>query len=630
MQPKSVFESSGPSSGSTYSSDGSTRRSSSAPTATFPLPPAVIEEDLVLVPRRSLPGPKDLVPDDVSTEAMSRKSTSRAVTSTSPRDGPTGRSWQEINQVYVFPAPSVRAEAPAETTAYGTAAPLASAPPQIETFAFEPLPISPEALAFAPSGHRMTRADRAGVMYSVPSSPALLQDFDHQSTGSEAAGSPFPQRLRSKGSIQQRLRSIFSGPSLRQDAPAPLTQLGDLVRHTDEEIATARQHRRKVSVNARWSIGEPEEATTERKASSPASSRRSSLLKRSDAYNSFERARAGKPPVSPALQSFATLLEQGASAPSARSYKLSNLPPSQQPTFEVYEDSAADSEAPETPRASASKTKPLGSKDLVNTVDGDGTKGWRLFRKASSHVVGRVRGVRQLGLSRPASAAISNSTEATIRPTSEVPTVVIQAGTPARAQPTATSAYPWQSSSTDLAGEGANKPSRWRRASLSIQVPAIPPSETRISPSTSPAFDLSAPLTATHTGGSASAPNLAKAPPSPELLARSLELAQLENDHLRRTLDRQEKELGLLRAREATLADCLETGGKMVRELSEERDELQERLRRISWYSTGGDPAWLSPKPPSTRSNSATSGSSLETKWLGGSRKSRFEDEASS
>lgn len=102
---------------------------------------------------------------------------------------------------------------------------------------------------------------------------------------------------------------------------------------------------------------------------------------------------------------------------------------------------------------------------------------------------------------------------------------------------------------------------------------------------------------------------------------------------LRMSLQDKVAELELLRAREQSLAHCLRTGNDMVRELSEERDELEDRLRRISWYSCGGDPAWLDggakPGGGGGGSQRRASNGSPEAEWLGSSRRSPFQDEAS-
>ena len=145
----------------------------------------------------------------------------------------------------------------------------------------------------------------------------------------------------------------------------------------------------------------------------------------------------------------------------------------------------------------------------------------------------------------------------------------------------------------------------------------------------SPAFDLCTPTSisfqeTTHTDGARLTDN--------EELSRSLQQTEMENRMLRMSLQDKDAELELLRARERSLADCLRTGNDMVRELSEERDELEDRLRRISWYSCGGDPAWLEggkAKPGGGRSQRNASDSSPEAKWLGSARRSPFQDEAS-
>ncbi|GAA5991765.1 hypothetical protein JCM10908_001130 [Rhodotorula pacifica] len=666
LQPlKSCFESSGPSSESAYTSSASTRRSSSTPAVAFPLPPLDTQEpvnDLVFAPRRSLTGPGTLIPDDVDPEVLSQRGERTGEAATSPRDAPTGRDWDAINDDYVFPRPQPQAsptlslpDTPQEKQT-DFAVPLASAPPQIESFAVEPLPISPEVLMFPPSSHRMSVSgtpsslERKGIMHSVPTSPTLVTSNENSPPVplKGAATTSAGQQLRTKASIHQRLRSIFSAQHVRQKSSASAASRLEKADPASPAAQPRLQRQRPHPIAVRWSVSDAgAEADTEGERSpSPthsAHSAHSSVLKRSDAYSSLDRALAGKPPVSPALRSFGAILGQGAAAPNREGGKARKSARDKS-TFQIYEDSDGANDCPETPRASALNKQILSPKGVVASEEAD-AKGWRLLRKASSHVVGRVRGTRQNGASRPTSVAISTRTDVTVRPTaarpvSDVPTVTIEAASPpanrdatvyaVRQYPHSSPTqplHPWRSSTSSLSEAGNRASGRWRRASLSIQVPSIEPRQVEgASMPHSPAFDLCTPTAASQQ--QVGADGSAKIHDNQDL-SRSLLATEMENRMLRMSLQEKEAELEHLRAHKESLAECLRTGNDMVRELSEERDELEERLRRISWYSRGGDPAWLGGgvRPERRGNRSTPSAESIERRWSSTSRRSPFQDQ---
>ncbi|BGP57154.1 serine/threonine-protein kinase gin4 [Rhodotorula sphaerocarpa] len=620
----SCFESSGPSSASTRGSSASTRRSASAPLAAFPLPPARSTSPSLhlslLYPRRSSSGPAQVVPEDISLE-----------------DPSTGRSWQEINQQYTFPAaapPSNDVPVEVASTAEVDFLPPASAPPQLESFNAEPLPISPNAMAFLPPSHRPSSLltsrplSPQAAIHSLPVSPSLVQS-PQSGDRQQQLDEKNPSRLRGKVSIQQRLRSIFRNQHTRTQSlgnAVKVTGGSAVAANADDASADGRSSR------VRWSISssagrKEEQGEPNARVPSPTPSRRSSLLKRSDAYSSFTRALGGKPPVSPELQRFGAILELGASRPAGGLLNLREVS-RRKPAFHVYEDPFDMPDGLETPRAS-SQSRPVQVSDDEPLQPGAEGKGWRLLRKASSHVVGRVLSVRQPGASRPASAAFSASTGHTGRAASDLPTVTVGfAKAPARGLASGQGGaflqhgMPWRSSTTSLHETSDRHPSRWRRASLSIRVPSISPRRTDVLTQESPAFDLCTPTLEIRQ-------DLRDESLDGNDLQRVLRDVQAENARLRQSLLQKDHEVDLLRAREETLAECLATGNKMVRELSEERDEYEERLRRISWYSSGGDPDWLRVRNESVKSRESATRGGSEAQWLSGSRRSRFEDEVS-
>lgn len=680
---KSCFDSSGPSCESAYASTASTRRSSSSPAVASP-PPPLDEKDtgdaLVLAPRRSVTGSGKILPENINRRVPSQAGgrPEKAVTSSASDAPASSRAWNALlTEGFVFPKPS-----PATTS--GTNSPdspprekqsdpgLAldsAAPPQTAPVANDLPAIVPAVLKLSPSGSpslrdlysrgrlRIDGADYSSTIPvgSVPTSSGSAIISEAISPAEAAAVAPDSgtpsQQVRPKASIHQRLRSIFSAPHVRQKSTASAPSL---VEKASADPATTGQPRtrrpRPHPISVRWSVSDAvaEVDTEDERSPTSTHSAHSSLLKRSDAYTSFERAFAGNPPVSPGLFAFGAILEKGASGPADDRVKGRGRSPARtKPTFEVYEDPEEANECTATPRASALNKQVLSPRGSIPAAEEVDVKGWRLLRKASSHVVGRVR---QTVASRPTSLVMSSRTEDAARttprrPVSQVPTVTIEFASPPEAnqnaktipltqdvQTDAKPVHPWRSSTSTLSEAGDRIGRRWRRSSLSIQLPSIEPREGEGASTTfSPAFDLCTPTSisfqdTTHSDGARVTDT--------EELSRSLQQTEMENRMLRISLQDKVAELELLRAREQSLADCLRTGNDMVRELSEERDELEDRLRRISWYSCGGDPAWLGggAKPGGGGGGGSqrnASDSSPEAKWLGSSRRSPFQDEAS-
>lgn len=680
---KSCFDSSGPSCESAYASTASTRRSSSSPAIAFPLPP-LDEKDtgdtIVFGPRRSVTESGKILPENINRKVLSQAGgrPNKAVTS-SASDAPANRNWNALlTEGFVFPKPS-----PTETS--GTNSPsslphekqsdrslaLVLATPQTVPLANDRPATVPADLKLSPSvspplsdlylggmmgidGVEVSSRIPVGIAPTSSGSAIAPEAISPAEAAAEAASESGPpnQQVRPKTSIHQRLRSIFTAPHVRQKSTASAPSRVEKAPADPAATVQPRTRRpRPHPITVRWSVSDAvaEVDTEDERSPSSTHSAHSSLLKRSDAYTSFERAFGGKPPVSPGLFTFGAILEKGASGPAGERVKgaRGRSPARAKPTFEVYEDPEEPNECTATPRASALNSKqvltPKGSIPAAEEVD---AKGWRLLRKASSHVVGRVR---QTVASRPTSLVISSRTEDAARttprrPVSQVPTVTIEFASPPEANQNAKTVpltqdlptdvqptHPWRSSTSTLSEAGDRIGRRWRRSSLSIQLPSIEPHEGEGPATTfSPAFDLCTP---TSISFQESTPADGARVTDHEELSRSLQKTEMENRMLRMSLQDKVAELELLRAREQSLADCLRTGNDMVRELSEERDELEDRLRRISWYSCGGDPAWLDgeakPGGEGGGNQRRASDGSPEAKWLGSLRRSPFQDEAS-
>lgn len=674
---KSCFDSSCPSCESAYASTASTRRSSSSPAVAFPLPH--LDENktgdaLVFGPRRSVTESGKILPENINRKVPSQAGGQSETAVTTPASvAPANRDLNALlTEGFVFPKPS-------PATISGTNPPdfsphekqsdpglsLVPATPQIVPLANDLPTIIPTVLRLSPSvspslqdlySRGTTRVDGVEVLTEVPvgtvptssGSAATSETMSPATAASDS--SPPSQQVRPKASIHQRLRSIFSAQHARQKSTSSAPSRVEKAPAEPSTTVQSRTRRpRPHPIAVRWSVSDAvaEVDTEDERSPSSNHSAQSRLLKRSDAYTSFERAFAGKPPVSPGLLTFGTILEKGASGPAGSRVKRRGRSPARtKPTFEVYEDPEEPNECTATPRASALNKQVLSPKGSTPAAEDVDAKGWRLLRKASSHVVGRVR---QTVASRPTSLVISSRTEDAARttprrPVSQVPTVTIEFASPPEAnqnaktipfahdlQMEAQPSHPWRSSTSTLSEVGDRIGRRWRRSSLSIQLPSIEPRQGEgASIEHSPAFDLCTP-TSIFFQESMPADG-ARVTDNNEGLSRSLQQTEMENRMLRMSLQDKDAELELLRARERSLADCLRTGNDMVRELSEERDELEDRLRRISWYSCNGDPAWLGGGAKSGGGGGSqrnASDSSPEAKWLGSARRSPFQDEVS-
>ena len=679
---KSCFDSSGPSCESAYASTASPRRSSSSPAVAFPLPPLDEKETgdaLVFGPRRSVTESGKILPENINRKVPSQAGgrPNKAVTS-SASDTPANRDWNALlTEGFVFPKPSPTAtsgtNSPASRPHEKQSDPglaLVLATPQTVSLANHSPAIVPTVLELSPPqspsqqdlySRGMMGIDGDEVSSKIPVgtaptssegaiAPGAISPAEAAAAAASESGPP-NQQVRPKTSIHQRLRSIFTAPHVRQKSTASAPSRVEKALADPAAVVQPRGRRpRPHPITVRWSVSDAvaEVDTEDERSPSSTHSAHSSLLKRSDAYTSLELAFAGKPPVSPGLFTFGAILEKGASGPAGERVKgaRGRSPARTKPTFEVYEDPEEPNECTATPRASALNKHVLTPKGSIPAAVEVDAKGWRLLRKASSHVVGRVR---QTVASRPTSLVISSRTEDAARttprrPVSQVPTVTIEFASPpeanqkAKAIPLtqdlpsdAQSIHPWRSSTSTLSEAGDRIGRRWRRSSLSIQLPSIEPREGEGASTTfSPAFDLCTP---TSISFQEATPADGAHVTDHEELSRSLQKTEMENRMLRMSLQDKVAELELLRAREQSLAHCLRTGNDMVRELSEERDELEDRLRRISWYSCGGDPAWLDggakPGGGGGGSQRRASNGSPEAEWLGSSRRSPFQDEAS-
>ncbi|GAA5856669.1 hypothetical protein JCM8547_005922 [Rhodosporidiobolus lusitaniae] len=257
-------------------------------------------------------------------------------------------TWRLINERYAFPPPSFGNPRPRPLSTLNVPI-ITSAPPHIESFALQPLPVSPIDPAFAaPSFHVALNSRRGGrksrpgtantaATRSLPTSPLLNSDPTFAAAAAEAEQRARPsvdsRRLSGmssllfrapskKASMQQRLRSLFLGGG----------GAGGTKRASVSSVVEEKNEKKQdemVTLHRGGPFSPPPSlplpplpsaplpplpAVPTVRPPSPSPSRASSMLKRSSAYRSFGRALNGKPPQSPELTEFGELLSLGASA----------------------------------------------------------------------------------------------------------------------------------------------------------------------------------------------------------------------------------------------------------------------------------------------------------------------------
>ncbi|BGP34211.1 serine/threonine-protein kinase gin4 [Rhodotorula toruloides] len=623
----------------------STRRSLSAPDSFYQGAPSIINVEATAFTKVSSPSTRSLQ----ATSTLSREQDERR------------NSWGRINREYVFPLPP-KSEEPvpsADATAHDELViAVTSAPPQIESFAVHPLPFSPldptfgtrrPPLSRPPLSRRPTPdSSHSGETQSLPCTPAVVAPDPAFLSASPAVPAPHDaiapptNAVRRRISMHQRLRSIFTGQqSQRASLLAPPTQLAkvDQERETGAVAVPAHQPhaiRRSPQVTAQSLPQAPEStvkptdaSTTSPPASSP--SRRSSMLKRSSAYTSFARALNGRPakspPISPELREFGELLARGAPgliAPPEPANVLVDIP--------LVFSRPIEMNPPRTRR-------PLG--DITNFKPTD-SAATRILRKASSNLLGRGRPPRTSAVE-PRAVEPRAVEQERPRPPSAVPTLLVDSVDAADPEHplailSSLEQYPFRTASGSTASRHSTGPGGWRRTSLSIRVPTYSTAPTSILSPRGPRIDgedyeLDTPRRDSF-ASAMSRPLMRDAktartswePPSSSASHRSLrrkqrdleielKKAELENRIFRAELEAKDGELDILRRREKSLSLCIESGNEVVRELSAEKEELEEEIRRLSFDSRRR-----------TASSFGDLGREAQEDWLGASRR-LFADE---
>ncbi|CDR44970.1 hypothetical protein NBRC10512_004563 [Rhodotorula toruloides] len=609
----------------------STRRSLSAPDSFYQGAPSIINVDATAFTKVSSPSTRSLQ----ATSTLSRE-----------HDGPRN-SWGRINREYVFPPPP-KPEGPVDTPAPPENEELViavtSAPPQIESFAVQPLPFSPLDPTFGtrrpPLSRRLSPdSSHSGETQSMPCTPAVIPPDPAFLSASSAApatldaAAPTTNVVRPRISMHQRLRSIFTGQQSQRASllgpPARLAKVEQENKTRPPAVPAHQAHatRRSLQITAQ-SIPptEPTSAAIKPTDASPTSppapspSRRSSMLKRSSAYTSFARALNGRPakspPISPELREFGELLARGAPSSAVPPH-----PASGPVDIPLIFSRPIEMDPPRTRR-------PLGDITNVKPTDSAAT---RILRKASSNLLGRGKPPRT-SVIEPRAAEQDRP-----RPPSAVPTLLVdsvEAADPEHPLAILSSLeqYPFRTASGSTASRHSTGAGGWRRTSLSIRVPTYSTAPTSILSPRGPRIDgedyeLDTPRRDSFTSAmsrplmlDAGTARTSWAPPSSSASHRSLrrkqrdleielKKAELENRILRAELEAKDGELDVLRRREKSLSLCIESGNEVVRELSAEKEELEEEIRRLSFDSRRR-----------TASSFGDLGREAQEDWLGASR----------
>ncbi|GEM10455.1 serine/threonine protein kinase Ckk4 [Rhodotorula toruloides] len=602
----------------------STHRSLSAPNSFYQGAPSIINIDATSFTKVSSPSTRSLQ----ATSTLSRE-----------------QEWGRLNREYIFPPPPKPGD-PVVTTDAPDAPELlvavTSAPPQIESFPGQPLPLSPLDPSFGtrrpPLSRRMTPdSSHSGETQSLPCTPAVLAPDPAFLSASSAAprqndtAAPSSTGLRARLSMHQRLRSLFTGQqSQRASLLAPPAQLGKVDQGSERPSPTghaqpAHAQRRSRQVTAQSRLTDPTPAagastlTSPTDPPAPSPSRRSSMLKRSSAYTSFARALNGKPakspPISPALHDFGELLARGlpgSAAPPEPVHSSLNIPFIISRPVEMQH-------LARPPIVDITNVKPANSAAS------------RILRKVSSNLLGRGRPPRNsVNELRPVEQGRPRSLSA-------VPTLLvdsIDATDPEHPLQILSSLeqYPLRTASGSTASYRSTAACGWRRNSLSIDVPTYSTAQTSILSPRGPRiggedYELDTPRRDSFASAmsrpsmrDAGTARTSWAPPSSSASHRSLcrkqrdleielKKAELQNRILRAELEAKDGELVILRRREKSLSLCIENGNQVVRELSAEREELEEEIRRLSFDSRR-----------KTTSSLGDLGREVQEDWLGASR----------
>jgi len=165
--------------------------------------------------------------------------------------------------------------------------PIASAPPQIESFPFEPFPNSPRVVQDPPrkNSAASTESNKPFLDLGQSDSASLQSEYSYSVLNRSSLDLPrssinhYERIPRKKPSMHQRIRSMLSAPSAPRPGPLPVPL------PASPRISTSQALRNRPSSPT------PSTATT------------SSRLTRSNAYRSLGRALLDKDPKSPVLES---------------------------------------------------------------------------------------------------------------------------------------------------------------------------------------------------------------------------------------------------------------------------------------------------------------------------------------
>ncbi|GAA5915645.1 hypothetical protein JCM6882_002372 [Rhodosporidiobolus microsporus] len=374
---------------------------------------------------------------------------------------------------------------------------------------------------------------------------------------------------------------------------------------------------------------------------SPAPSAASSMLKRSSAYRSFGRALNGKPPHSPELAEFGELLAMGASASQEARASHVQPPPVQREAalrrkksstmggllklssspsraslappggggIQFYRDSETGKAKPTvtpTPASSPSKRK---GRPLPLTIDS--TNSVRTASTPSATTPGTAKSLFKppslLGLGRPPRRPLLSPQQPPACQLSPVPSVVVDQPAAERDENdpedpfsllSALKQYPYRSAScgsttarsrtsvSSSVGPFSTAGSTFRNVSGSTNATTLLSARSPRIGEDDYAFtehDLSFASDGSIVPADGYSSSYAASMRRERDLASRLLHVELENKLLHAAVEARDDELERLRRQERRLTSCVESGEQVVRELSAEREELEELVRALDW-----------------------------------------------
>ncbi|GAA5969539.1 hypothetical protein JCM11641_008149 [Rhodosporidiobolus odoratus] len=618
----------------------SLRRSLSAPDG-FPMPPGLEPpappSASVNTARTDSEAISAMSPRQIEIIAVESEPTPFALSPTAgDSDFSPTHPYSAVNQQYSFPHP-----VPPTPTMGGTT--ITSAPPEVGSFAIYSLPISPLDTSFdhLPSSGRGSRGPRtrpstaatATTCRSLPTSPLLHSDPMFAAAAAQAqaysrpsidnAGlrnlGPLQRTVSKRASMQQKLKSLFQagGGAKRPSVSSVVEEKPPIQVEKVNQIPPP-------PIPAFPPPPRPPPTASfipQLRPPSPAPSSRSSMLKRSSAYRSFGRALNGQPPKSPELAEFGEILSMGASASadararhvarggSSRLHALRTqvakpiaFPPVVPEVHSFFDSRSGKLKASSTPTPvqspSTKRRRPLpltlksmnaanshtSTPALAAPSPGD------LFKRASRVGIGRPP-------NRPATSPHQIAPPAVVIAHAPLPSPrpVPEPSSPDDSDPedpfslvTALRQYPYRTASygstRSSAGSAVNSYFSFRNISGSTGASSQPPTTTLSarSPRIGEEMDDSASFRRL-SGSSGYASSYTAALRRQRDLEAELRKVQLENKLLQAAVEARDDELQLLRRSERRLTQCVEKGESVVKELSAEREELEELVRRLDW-----------------------------------------------